>query len=314
MIYSEVQSLITIPIPMNNAAFTLEQTHGMLRRPDAFIHQSSDAHEWHLLYASVQRELPFESHYPAVPHHLIVLSRSGPIAMDWCIDGKDRSGLVGDGGVFFLPAGSTFGVHLAKPLESIHLYLRANVVEEVMAEMAPGFSAHRGLKPRLGQPDPTLAQLCMTVTSSLKDDPHSTGLLADHLAHAIAARLVAQQTSKMPSPAIGQPRQGLDKYRLARVFEYIEDNLNQTVELAQLAALCNLSVTRFSHQFRLATGAPPYRYVLERRCERARFLLKSQKLTLVDVAGQCGFCNQEHLTRHFRRYTGITPRMYRRRL
>lgn len=299
---------------MAGNAFTLEQTHGMLRRSDALIHLSSDAHGWHPMYASVQRESPFDSRYPAVPHHLVVLARSGPIAMDWCIDGKDRHGLVDDEGIFFLPAGSTFGVHLAKPLESIHLYLRASVVEEVMAEMAPGFSAHRGLMPRLGQPDPTLAQLCMTVTASLKDDPRSTGLLADYLARAIATRLVAQQTSETLSSATGYPRHGLDKYRLARVSEYIEDNLNQPMELAQLAALCSLSVTRFSRQFRLATGAPPYRYVLERRCERARFLLRNQNLTLIDVAGQCGFCNQEHLTRHFRRYTGITPGAYRRRL
>jgi len=299
---------------MAGNAFTFEQTHGMLNRPENLIHLSSDTHGWHPMYASLQREAPFESRYPAVPHHLIVLSRSGPIAMDWCIDGRDRHGLVGDEGIFFLPAGSTFGVHLAKPLESIHLYLRANVVEEVMAEMAPGHAAHRGLKPRLGQPDPTLAQLCMAVSASLKDDPRSTGLLADHLARAIAVRLVAQQGGEMLSPASERPHQGLDKYRLARVFEYIEDNLDQPLELAQLAALCDLSVTRFSRQFRLATGAPPYRYVLEKRCERARSLLRQQNLTLIDVAGQCGFCNQEHLTRHFRRYTGITPGAYRRRL
>lgn len=299
---------------MASSAFTYEQTHGLLNRPENLIHLSSDAHGWHPMYASVQRESPFESRYPAVPHHLIVLSRSGPIAMDWCIDGKDRHGLVGDEGVFFLPAGSTFGVHLAKPLESIHLYLRASVVEEVMADMAPGFSVHRGLKPRLGQPDPTLAQLCMTVTASLRDDPRSTGLLAGHLSRAIAARLVALQAGEMISPATERSRQGLDKHRLARVFEYIEDNLDQPLELTQLATLCGLSVTRFSRQFRLATGAPPYQYVLKRRCERSCVLLKQQKLSLTDIAEQCGFCNQEHLTRHFRRYTGITPGAYRRSL
>lgn len=300
---------------MADSTFTLEQTHGMLRRPDASIQLSSDRHGWRSMYASVQRECPFESQYPAVESHLIVLHRSGPLTMHWWIDGVSRCDRVEQNGVFFLPAGQDFGVQLEKPLNSIHLYLRASIVDEILAEMSPAVSRERALRPRLGAPDRTLSQLCLTVAESLHDDPHNTGLFADHMARTIAARLVGQQAMESRPPRAPEPSfRGLDKARLARVIDYIEAHIDTPLELADLAALCDLSVTCFSRQFRLATGLPPYRYVLQRRCERARDLLEQKSLPIAEIAHQCGFCNQEHLTRHFRRHSGVTPGAYRRNL
>jgi AraC family transcriptional regulator len=60
-------------------------------------------------------------------------------------------------------------------------------------------------------------------------------------------------------------------------------------------------------------GIPPYKYVLQQRVERAKLLLRKSDKPLTEIAFECGFAHQSHLNRHFRKLTGITPKMYRDR-
>jgi AraC family transcriptional regulator len=60
-------------------------------------------------------------------------------------------------------------------------------------------------------------------------------------------------------------------------------------------------------------GISPYKYVLQQRVERAKQLLKDEESAIVDIAIECGFANQTHLNKHFRSFTGVTPRIYRSR-
>ena len=64
--------------------------------------------------------------------------------------------------------------------------------------------------------------------------------------------------------------------------------------------------------FKATLRVSPYQYVLNRRVERAKILLGENKQSLADIALQCGFSHQEHMTRMFRRFTGVTPGLYRR--
>ncbi|NJL51156.1 MAG: helix-turn-helix domain-containing protein [Hydrococcus sp. SU_1_0] len=56
----------------------------------------------------------------------------------------------------------------------------------------------------------------------------------------------------------------------------------------------------------------PYDYVLQLRVKRAKKLLQSSDLPICDVALECGFGNQSHLAKHFRKKLGITPMNYRK--
>lgn len=59
-------------------------------------------------------------------------------------------------------------------------------------------------------------------------------------------------------------------------------------------------------------GIAPYQYVLQQRVERAKELLRKHKeMAIADVALQCGFANQTHFYKHFRKLTGMTPKSYR---
>lgn len=114
-------------------------------------------------------------------------------------------------------------------------------------------------------------------------------------------------------------RQQRHKDRLSQaqrrlVFDYIEENIGNSISLADLAALVGLSVFHFSRRFRADLGKPPYAYVLHRRLDHAMRQLSRQDLPLKTIAAECGFSDQSHMTRLFKRTLNLTPREYRRQL
>jgi AraC family transcriptional regulator len=92
------------------------------------------------------------------------------------------------------------------------------------------------------------------------------------------------------------------------------DGINQDLRLSSLAAVAGMCVYHFARRFQETVAVSPYSYVLARRIERARALLRLNDERLVDVALACGFSSQSHLTPVFRQCLGVTPGEYRRRV
>lgn len=104
---------------------------------------------------------------------------------------------------------------------------------------------------------------------------------------------------------------GLCDRKLKQVLAYIDAHLGQNISLRELAKVAQISQYHFSGLFKQSVGIPPYRYVLLRRIERAKDLLQKERLPINEVALSCGFADQSHLTKHFRRSVGMTPRVFR---
>jgi transcriptional regulator of acetoin/glycerol metabolism/AraC-like DNA-binding protein len=108
------------------------------------------------------------------------------------------------------------------------------------------------------------------------------------------------------------PRGGLSAGALRRVCEFVESHLEEGINLETLAAEARLSVYHFARAFKLSTGVPPLRYVLEQRVKRARQLLMQTDLPLSAIACAVGFFDQGHFSRQFRSLVGTTPSSFRR--
>jgi transcriptional regulator GlxA family with amidase domain len=87
---------------------------------------------------------------------------------------------------------------------------------------------------------------------------------------------------------------------------FIEQNFADPIPLSDLASMSGLSLHRFVTVFRSQVGIPPHQYVCRTRVREARNLL-SQGVPPAAVALDTGFCDQSHLSRHFKRQCGITP-------
>jgi len=112
------------------------------------------------------------------------------------------------------------------------------------------------------------------------------------------------------------PRQaskgGLAPFRLRRVVDYIEDHLGDNIAITELAALAEVSLPHFMRAFRTSTGEAPLRFIMQRRVTRATRLLVQTSAPLIEIARDCGFANQAHMTTCFRRIVGNTPARIRR--
>jgi AraC-like DNA-binding protein len=113
--------------------------------------------------------------------------------------------------------------------------------------------------------------------------------------------------SQPAAPARG----GLPPARAQRICEFIEANLDQNISLESLAEMAGLSTHHFARAFKQTLGMPPHCYVLQRRIERAQQMLRDTDLSLSEIALSAGFSDQSHLTRHFRRLTGVPPSVMR---
>jgi AraC family transcriptional regulator len=95
------------------------------------------------------------------------------------------------------------------------------------------------------------------------------------------------------------------------VRDYIETNLDDRLTLSDLAGVACLSPYHFSRSFKEAVGVGPQRYVMQRRLERAKTLVRRSSQPLAAIAQEVGFVDQSHLTSIFRREIGMTPGRYR---
>src|SRR5205823_9562155 len=114
-----------------------------------------------------------------------------------------------------------------------------------------------------------------------------------------------------PHPLSRGPDGALPRAKLRAVLEYIEEHLDASPTLEQMAAVARLSPYHFARQFKAATGLPPHEYVIVRRVERAKqFLQGGGDLSLAEVAAHAGFSDQSQFSRHFKRLVGVTPRQF----
>jgi len=99
--------------------------------------------------------------------------------------------------------------------------------------------------------------------------------------------------------------------RLRRVIEYIQQNLDKGLPLAELAGVVYMSPYHFARLFKRSTGMPPHRFVIRQRIDRARASLATPDLPIAEISRMVGFRTASHFSTVFRRVTGVTPGGYR---
>jgi AraC-like DNA-binding protein len=95
------------------------------------------------------------------------------------------------------------------------------------------------------------------------------------------------------------------------VLAYLRDHYHTTVTNGQLAKLAHLSVRAFERRFRATFHLAPQKYLRKLRMRMASRALVCTRASMAEVAIGCGFSDQSHFTREFRRQFGRTPRDYR---
>jgi AraC-like DNA-binding protein len=125
-------------------------------------------------------------------------------------------------------------------------------------------------------------------------------LLAALLAHVVARHAVPRVAVRSAVP-VGAP--------LTRARELLASRLTENVTLDELAKAAGLERFALLRGFARSYGLPPHAWVIQERVRRAQALLRSG-IQPAAVAAEVGFSDQSHLSRHFKRLTGVTPGCY----
>jgi AraC family transcriptional regulator len=139
------------------------------------------------------------------------------------------------------------------------------------------------------------------------------GLLVETMSAALGVYILRKFSGLSPASHLPASVKGtLDGRRLARVLAFIDAHLDRDVSLEELAHEACLSRFHFARAFKAATGASPLRYILQRRLEHAKSLLRNGVPSLAEVALACGFSSQAHFSSSFKQATGVSPKRFRR--
>lgn len=294
------------------AAFTAAETHGRALRPGNRLVAHSEGAGWRHLYAARFVEAPFETTEMAVDHPSFIYHLTRPTEVTRKIDGRGREHeLIVPRRITLTPGGTVARWQHAGRPEILHVYLRQSLFESVAADMYECNAARVELRPRFAMQDPLLEQLALVIADNLRDSSPSSAVFADTLAQMVAAQLARAHSSRAHLPRV-PPRDGLSDWRLRRLADLIEANLEGDLSLETMAAEVGLSQLYLIRAFKAAFGQPPHRYILARRIERAKELLRTTDLPVVEIAFAVGFSSQSHLSNWFQRLIGVSPAAYRR--
>lgn len=167
------------------------------------------------------------------------------------------------------------------------------------------------LKTVEGKRDPVITSIAGTLMREVMNGDAGSRLYAESLANLLSVHLLRNYTDG-PQPAetgrqVSQPR------AVVLALNYVHQNYAMDVSLADIAAAAHLSTYHLTRVFKKATGVTPHQYLVQVRVNSARHLLTAGAgdRSLADIASAVGFADQSHLTRHFKRLLGVTPKQLR---
>jgi AraC family transcriptional regulator len=299
-------------IPSAAPVFTVAETHGRVLRPgNRLIANSQDA-GWRSLHAAILEEGPFEATERPLRHPSLIYHLSRPTEVTRKIEGAAReSSLIGPRRICLTPGeATTQWKHCGHP-EILQVYLRQSIYEAAVSEIYGCDATGAELVPRFAMLDPLLEQLALAITNALRTGTASDGLYIDTIAQMMAVHL-ARTHSTRSRPVNTPSLRPISGWKMRRLIDFIEENLDGDLSLAAMAAEVEISPLYLARAFKAAIGQAPHQYVLARRIERAKELLRNTSMHVVDVALASGFSSQSHLSHWFLRQVGVSPAAYRR--
>jgi AraC-like DNA-binding protein len=199
-----------------------------------------------------------------------------------------------------------------KPYDALAFYLPRAALDAIADDAnAPRIRDLR-YQPGAGINDVTISGLGSLLLPALSHPDQANPLFLDHVL--LALGLHVAQTYGGMRPWVRSARGGLAPWQERRATEILRANLKGGVALRQVARECGLSVGYFSHAFRRTLGVAPHQWLIEQRVALSKEKLRDDGLSLSDVAAECGFSDQSHLTRAFRQTVGESPGAWRRAL
>lgn len=210
--------------------------------------------------------------------------------------------------VCVIPSGHPFQGRVDGESEFISVFLNPGLVASAAA--AENLTRRAEIVERWTASDLVVSNVGLALLTELRSEGLSGRLYAESLANILAIHLLRHYSE--PRPGFRFFNGGLTGYKLRKVTDFIEENHEHDLALAEMADAAGISPFHFAREFKRATGLAPHQYLIKVRIDRAKAWLTKSELPIVEVGLRAGFNNQSHFTRLFHKRTGLTPKAYRK--
>lgn len=255
---------------------------------------------------------PNELDFPGCNHHLLCLLLSDGNQQKLTRIGEQESEKPQNKGDFWICPAQVSGVWAWDSTdESLMFVIDPLFLNQTAQEVALLNENNVELLSTVSAYDPQIEAIAHLFLTEFDSDSIGRQLYVESLTQVFIIHLLRKYCAFQPKKLhdVG----GLSNNRLEQVLDYIHSYLDRPLHLQELAEISGISQYHFCRLFKQSMGVAPYQYVLQQRMEKAKELLQQRKYAIAEIALLVGFADQSRFTKHFRKYVGVTPRMFLRK-
>ena len=263
---------------------------------------------WDGIHLEMHRQPAFECSRHHHTMHVIAWDVSNsPAPGERWLDGKVKSERRNQGDIAIIPAGIVHRCNWNTSAEFGILAFEPELLQQVGRDLVDYDSIE--LVPRfMDDQDTLIGGILSTLKDELELSQIGSNLLIDSLKTTLAIHLLRKYTTKKAK--LSSYQNGLSQSKIRQIIDYIRAHLDRDLKIVELASLVQMSPYYFIRLFKESTGKTPHQYILLSRIEKAKYLLKQNRLSIAAIATLVGFCDQSHFSRYFKRLVGVTPKQF----
>ncbi|NMF61511.1 AraC family transcriptional regulator [Brasilonema octagenarum] len=267
--------------------------------------------KWDHIRLDYHQQPAYETPEHSSQQHVISISLTKePIYVQRVLNGHVHHECIKYGDVVVIPASSYQKLSWEIEAEFLVLSLEKALFARAGCDLIDMQSIE--IIPHLADSDPLIQQIGLALQSELESDGMGCRIYIESLATTLSIHLIKNYS--VSSVKVTKHPEGLSRFKLQQAIEYINQNLEKDLGLAEMATVVGISMYHFSRMFKQSTGFSPHQYVMNCRIERAKKLLSKTEQAIHQIYQQVGFQSQSHFTNVFRKFIGTTPLAYRKQV
>lgn len=251
-------------------------------------------------------EMPRERY---VQHHVLINLLEEMQRVENWREGEHRETTLRQGDIVITPAGLENGWRWHVRSKVIIITIIPEQLERFAQRELGLLLTERQLRDVPQISDPDLTSAAQLLLSALETRSSGSEVMYESLARVFTVKLLERYGEEAAAEAKFSRAFTARHYK--RVLDFVSDHFGDQVAIADLASVAGLSEAHFSREFRKTIGDSPHQFLMRFRVEQAAKMLADPASALSEIAHACGFSDQAHLTRLFKRFMGQTPRQYR---
>ncbi len=216
---------------------------------------------------------------------------------------QSNTGTLSRGALFTIPHGQTYKIEVDRPCQAISVRL----IGQNDGNVLPEWFRTSGIVFR----DPLLFETVLRIYQEQGgDNPASNQLIGAATSMLMTTLEIIDQRSEKTRKRIHLK----PKMSLRNCLEWIDDNISEKINIRHLAEIAGMTEWNFFSLFKSKYQISPHRYILDCRLAKAKAMLQDTENAIAEIAYECGFSSQSHLTTSFKQHFDETPGQYRKRV